>query len=56
MNPTLFAPTNMLPQGPDYETQTPVMSDLQNMLAQERKQHQDAYGYANGHNDHGMGQ
>ena len=34
----------------------PVMSDLQNMLADERRQHQEAYGYANGHNDHGMGQ
>ncbi len=34
----------------------PVMSDLQTMLANEKAQHQQAYGYANGHNDHGMGQ
>ncbi len=34
----------------------PVMSDLQTMLSNENKQHQEAYGYANGHNDHGMGQ
>jgi len=34
----------------------PVMSDLQNMLHTERKQHQEAYGYQHGHNDHGLGQ
>lgn len=33
-----------------------TMSDLQVMLANERKQHEDTYRYANGHNDHGMGQ
>ena len=32
------------------------MSDLQFMLHNERSQHEDAYRYANGHNDHGMGQ
>lgn len=31
-------------------------SDLQNMIKNELQQHQEAYGYANGHNDHGMGQ
>lgn len=34
----------------------PVMSDLQRMQADERKQHQQAYIYEYGHNDHGMGQ
>lgn len=34
----------------------PVMSDLQLMLHNERKQHQQHYNYAHGHNDHGMGQ
>jgi len=34
----------------------PVLSDLQFMMENERKQHEDAYKYANGHNDHGMGQ
>ena len=32
------------------------MSDLQQMLMNERKQHEQAYIYANGHNDHGLGQ
>ena len=31
------------------------MSDLQFMLHNERKQHEDQYRYANGHNDHGEG-
>ena len=35
---------------------TPAKSDLQFMLDNERKQHEQAYIYANGHNDHGMGQ
>lgn len=34
----------------------PTMSDLQFMMQNEQKQHEDAYRYANGHNDHGMGQ
>ena len=34
----------------------PTMSDLQFMMENERKQHEDAYRYAHGHNDHGMGQ
>lgn len=34
----------------------PVMSDLQNILANEKAQHQQSYGYAYGHNDHGLGQ
>jgi hypothetical protein len=34
----------------------PVMSDMQTMMSNEQKQHQEAYQYANGHNDHGMGQ
>jgi hypothetical protein len=33
-----------------------VASDLQVMMENERKQHQDAYQYEHGHNDHGMGQ
>lgn len=33
-----------------------VLSDMQVMMENERRQHQDAYRYANGHNDHGMGQ
>lgn len=33
-----------------------VMSDLQLMLHNERKQHEDKYRYEHGHNDHGMGQ
>jgi len=32
-----------------------VMSDLQNMMENERKQHEDMFKYANGHNDHGLG-
>ncbi len=35
---------------------TMPLSDLQLMLENERKQHEQAYIYANGHNDHGMGQ
>ncbi len=31
-------------------------SDLQEMMENERKQHEEQYRYANGHNDHGMGQ
>lgn len=31
-------------------------SDLQFMMENERKQHEDTYRYANGHNDHGLGQ
>lgn len=34
----------------------PTMSDLQSMMENERKQHEDSYKYAYGHNDHGMGQ
>lgn len=34
----------------------PVKSDLQTMQDNERKQHEEAYIYENGHNDHGMGQ
>lgn len=34
----------------------PVLSDMQVMMQNEQKQHQQAYDYANGHNDHGMGQ
>lgn len=34
----------------------PTMSDLQFMMDNERKQHQQAYEYERGHNDHGMGQ
>lgn len=34
----------------------PVKSDMQNMMDNEQKQHMDIYRYANGHNDHGMGQ
>lgn len=33
-----------------------TMSDLQFMLHNERKQHEQNYIYENGHNDHGMGQ
>lgn len=29
----------------------PVMSDLQFMMENEKRQHQEAYNYANGHND-----
>jgi len=32
------------------------MSDLQHMMENERKQHETFYIYANGHNDHGLGQ
>jgi hypothetical protein len=31
-------------------------SDLQTMMENEQKQHEQAYIYAHGHNDHGMGQ
>lgn len=31
------------------------MSELQHMLEQEKRQHQDAYMYRHGHNDHGLG-
>ncbi len=34
----------------------PVLSDLQVMLNNEKKQHEELYRYANGHNDHGLGQ
>lgn len=34
----------------------PTMSDMQAMMSNEQKQHQQAYQYAQGHNDHGMGQ
>ncbi len=47
----LPGPFNALKQGSEGRT----MSDLQFMLHNENKQHQEAYGYANGHNDHGMG-
>jgi hypothetical protein len=46
-----------LPQPAIHAQQTSdTMSDLQTMLANEKKQHEQAYIYANGHNDHGMGQ
>lgn len=34
----------------------PVMSDMQMMQNDERRQHEQNYIYENGHNDHGMGQ
>lgn len=34
----------------------PVLSDLQNMMKDEQERHMDTYRYANGHNDHGLGQ
>jgi len=34
----------------------PTMSDLEFMMHNEQKQHEDSYKYANGHNDHGLGQ
>ena len=34
----------------------PVMSDMQFMADNERKQHEQTYIYEHGHNDHGMGQ
>ena len=34
----------------------PTMSDMQFMMNNERKQHEDTYRYEFGHNDHGMGQ
>lgn len=34
----------------------PTMSDLEFMMKNEQKQHEDAYKYAHGHNDHGLGQ
>lgn len=46
-------PLRAMAQG---STNGEVMSDLQNMMANEQKQHQQAYQYAHGHNDHGMGQ
>lgn len=45
-------PIQALAQG----SQDSALSDLQQMLANEQEQHQQAYQYANGHNDHGMGQ
>lgn len=46
--------------GPHYAMKQgsigPVLSDMQVMMQNEQKQHEDAYRYANGHNDHGMGQ
>jgi hypothetical protein len=34
----------------------PTMSDLQFMMQNEQKQHEQNYLYARGHNDHGLGQ
>lgn len=48
----LGGPVAALKQG----SEGPVMSDLQRMLSDERKQHMDSYRYQHGHNDHGMGQ
>ena len=45
-------PIQALKQGSVGKT----MSDMQFMMENERKQHEDSYKYANGHNDHGMGQ
>lgn len=53
------APVGQLPSQVEATPQGslgPTMSDLQIMLKNEQAQHQDAYNYANGHNDHGMGQ
>lgn len=44
--------TPALKQGSEGHT----TSDLEFMMENERKQHEDSYKYANGHNDHGMGQ
>ena len=52
MKTRLAGPIAALKQG----SGGPVMSDLQVMQADERKQHQQAYIYEHGHNDHGMGQ
>lgn len=48
----LPGPFRALKQGSEGKT----MSDMQFMMENERKQHEDGYRYANGHNDHGMGQ
>ncbi len=48
----LGGPVQALKQG----SVGPTMSDLQVMLENERKQHEQHYIYQNGHNDHGMGQ
>lgn len=32
------------------------MSELQHMMADEQRQHEQGYIYAHGHNDHGLGQ
>lgn len=45
-------PIQALKQG----SEGPTMSDLQFMMENERKQHEDSYRYEHGHNDHGMGQ
>ncbi len=52
MKTRLAGPVHALKQG----SVGPTMSDLQFMMENERKQHEDTYRYANGHNDHGMGQ
>ncbi len=52
MRGRLPGPIPALKQG----SEGPVMSDMQVMMENERKQHEDQYKYANGHNDHGMGQ
>lgn len=46
-------PHGRLPHPPhaiERGSEGPTMSDLQFMMANEKKQHEDAYRYANGHN------
>lgn len=31
------------------------MSELQHMMSEEKRQHEDLYRYSHGHNDHGLG-
>ena len=49
-------PRGHLPQALKQGSEGPTMSDLQFMMANEQKQHQQSYDYQFGHNDHGMGQ
>lgn len=52
MNGTLPSPIQAFKQGSVGN----VMSDMQLMAQNERKQHEDTYKYEYGHNDHGLGQ
>lgn len=56
MKGVMPGPVQALSQGSVGGPMGPVMSDLQNMMANEQKQHQGAYMNMFGHNDHGMGQ